>query len=366
LLAPDAGGPEIADHGVLSALEQPMTNLFTRAFTALWCACGVLLAGQAAAAEAGLQIQTLPAAGEAQPAIPLALFYPTQAAALPIVMGPFSLEVAMRAEPDPAVKGLIVLSHGTGGSALGHSRLAVALARSGYLVAAIRHPGDNHLDTSLLMGSGARYFSERPRQLSRVIDVLLSDPQWKDRLAGDAKGPRVGAVGHSAGGYTVLALVGGRPDVSLIAQHCRQHRADDRIFCGMGRGDFAGSAESAPTSAPKLADPRVRAVVAMAPLGVVFDAASLAAIQVPVSLYVAEKDRWLIPHFHAQRIGANVNGIEIHRVANAWHFAFMDTPSMPIATPDGDIAADPPGFDRAAFLQRLGREVTAFFDKSLR
>jgi hypothetical protein len=89
-------------------------------------------------------------------------------------------------------------------------------------------------------------------------------------------------------------------------------------------------------------------------------------MKVPVSLYEAESDRWLVPRFHARWIGANVKGVDAHRVANAWHFAFMDTPSMAIATPDGDIAADPPGFDRAAFLQRLGREVPAFFDKALR
>jgi predicted dienelactone hydrolase len=36
---------------------------------------------------------------------------------------------------------LIVLSHG--GTELGHSSLAEALAQGGYLVAALRHPGDN-------------------------------------------------------------------------------------------------------------------------------------------------------------------------------------------------------------------------------
>ena len=118
-----------------------MMNPFTRILAALWCAGSVLLAGPAAAAEAGLRLQTLPAAGDAQAAIPIALYYPTQAAARPITMGPFTPEVAMRAEPDAKVKGLIVLSHGTGGSELGHSRLATALARSGYLVAALRHPG---------------------------------------------------------------------------------------------------------------------------------------------------------------------------------------------------------------------------------
>jgi hypothetical protein len=38
---------------------------------------------------------------------------------------------------------------------------------------------------------------------------------------------------------------------------------------------------------------------------------------------------------------------------------------MPILTPDGDVAANPPGFDRAAFLKQLAVEITAFFDKTL-
>lgn len=44
----------------------------------------------------------------------------------------------------------------------------------------------------------------------------------------------------------------------------------------------------------------------------------------------------------------------------------MDTPTQPIASPDGDIAADAPGFDRAALLQQLAGEVTAYFDKAFR
>jgi hypothetical protein len=39
---------------------------------------------------------------------------------------------------------------------------------------------------------------------------------------------------------------------------------------------------------------------------------------------------------------------------------------MPIPTDDGDLGADPPGFDRAAFLQQLGRELPLFFDRFLR
>jgi hypothetical protein len=52
-------------------------------------------------------------------------------------------------------------------------------------------------------------------------------------------------------------------------------------------------------------------------------------------------------------------------VPNAWHFAFMDTPTMSIPSPDGDVAANPPGFDRDAFLKQLAGEIAAFFDKAL-
>jgi hypothetical protein len=38
---------------------------------------------------------------------------------------------------------------------------------------------------------------------------------------------------------------------------------------------------------------------------------------------------------------------------------------MAIPSPDGDVAANPPGFDRAAFLTRIAAEISAFFDKHL-
>jgi hypothetical protein len=44
----------------------------------------------------------------------------------------------------------------------------------------------------------------------------------------------------------------------------------------------------------------------------------------------------------------------------------MNTPTMDLPSPDGSVARDPLGFDRAAFLDRLARESVAFFDKNLR
>ena len=323
---------------------------------------------QAIASQAGLSQLTVPPATPDAAPTTVVLYYPTQAAARDVPMGPFTPRVAIQAEPEASVKGLIVLSHGTGGSELGHTSLAQALAQAGYLVAALRHPGDNWQDRSLLKVTPERYFDTRPQQATQVINALLRDPKWKDRIASDARGPRVGALGHSAGGYTVLALAGGQPDLARIAKHCQQHSAADPIFCSLGRA--TGSSTAAPSSvAPEratLADPRVRAVAAMSPVGAVFTGASLAAIKVPTLLYGAQRDRFLVPQFHTEWIAQNMPQAELRRVPSAWHYAFMDTPGMPIATEDGDVGADPAGFDRAAFLARLGTELVAFFDQALK
>ena len=335
-----------------------------------------LLSPTVAMAQVGWRQYIVPVSPSNAEAIAVALYYPTQATARAITMGLFTARVAPQAAPDAKFKGLIILSHGTGGSELGHSSLAEALARSGYMVAALRHPGDNWQDRSLWQKPPGAFFIERPRQVSRVIDALLGDPEWKERIARDAQGSIVGALGHSAGGYTVIALAGGQPDLTRIVQHCQDHLADDPIFCNMGRKDpergGGGGTSADPRdqrqtlpSIPPLIDKRVRAIVALAPLGVVFTAPSLGSIQIPAAIYAAEQDHWLVPRFHAAWIAKNVAQADFHQVRNAWHFAFMDRPSSPIPTPDGDVAADPPGFDRQALLTQLQAELPAYFDKVL-
>src|SRR5947209_13706376 len=191
-------------------------TLILRFSLGLLAGASVQLPHPSSATEAGWREYAVPASASNPEPIPVALYYPTQAPARTIAMGPFSVRVAIMAPAEANAKGLIVVSHGTGGSELNHSSLAEALARSGYVVAALRHPGDNWQDRSLREKPPGTYFIERPRQVSRVIDALLSDTDWKDRIATDGQGPRIGAVGHSAGGYTVIALAGGQPDLFRI------------------------------------------------------------------------------------------------------------------------------------------------------
>ena len=153
-------------------------------------ACIALLlpaANVANAAEAGFRQMTVTTTKADDKPAHFALYYPTPDAARVIPMGPFPQTVAINGAPAPTVKGLIVISHGTVSTELGFATLAQALARNGYLVASVEHVGDTWQDPSMRATPG-RYFAERPRQASRVIDIVLADPQWRAPIASGAKG----------------------------------------------------------------------------------------------------------------------------------------------------------------------------------
>lgn len=302
--------------------------------------------------------------------ITVALFYPTAAPALPLPMGPWQPVVAPGAPAAQApLKGLVLVSHGTGGTELGHHNLATRLARDGYLVAALRHPGDNWQDRSMI--TSGHYFGERPRQVSRVLDTLLASPEWGARIPVG----RIGAVGHSAGGYTVLALAGAEAEPLRAAQHCRAVQ-DDPGFCSLAKGPAAGpgaNAQAAPESraladGPRVSVPdrRIRAVVALAPMAVVFTPESLAAITVPVRVIVAERDTVLVGKYHGGHVVANLPKAQASTAAGAGHFAFMAQASMPLPSDAGDAAANPPGFDRVAYQPELENQVAEFFARQWR
>ena len=322
----------------------------------------ISMAGFAAAQQAGYR--TLTVAGDVP--MTVALFYPTAVAARTLPIGPWQPVVAPGAPSAEApLKGLILLSHGTGGTELNHHNLATRLASDGYLVAAVRHPGDNWQDRSMI--TSGRYFSERPRQLSRVLDALLASPEWGGRIPAE----RIGAVGHSAGGYSVLALAGAQAEPDRAAQHCRTVQ-DDPGFCSLAKGPAgtqaagvqaasAASATASPAGRVSVADSRIRAVVALAPMAVVFTPESLAAIKVPVCVVVAERDAVLNGKYHGGYVVANLPKAQASTAAGAGHFAFMAQSSIPLPSAAGDAAANPPGFDRGAFLPELENQVASFF-----
>jgi predicted dienelactone hydrolase len=287
----------------------------------------------------------------------VALFYPCRVVAQKTKMGIYSAKLAMNAPYPDSVKGLILISHGTGANELVHVNLAQSLAERGYLVAALRHPHDNMFDRSL--ASSPHYFTERPRQLSRVLDAILADPQWQGKIPDG----HIGAIGHSAGGTSVVALAGGVADPQRIAEHC-MGEPDDARFCELIAQQFSGQRDEALSAAGAIdfdvSDRRIRAAIVMAIQGVVFTPASLNAITVPLKIYLAEHDVFFSGKYHGGWVHSQVAHAELEEISNAGHFAFMTQPDRPV----GELSENPEGFDRAQFHLRMEADAAAFFDRS--
>jgi hypothetical protein len=81
---------------------------------------------------------------------------------------------------------------------------------------------------------------------------------------------------------------------------------------------------------------------------------------------MAEHDAVLNGKYHGGHVVASRPKTQASTVAGAGHFAFMAQPTFPLPSAAGDAAANPPGFDRAAFLPTLEQQVAEFFADQLR
>jgi predicted dienelactone hydrolase len=117
---------------------------------------------------------------------------------------------------------LVVFSHGNNGIRIQSLFLYIHLASHGYVVATPDHHGNTFVDT-LLGVVDATSFDHRPRDMSYLIDqLLLLDGAPGGLLSGSIDADRIGASGHSFGGYTSFALatqplVGPPPDTRVKA-----------------------------------------------------------------------------------------------------------------------------------------------------
>jgi len=110
---------------------------------------------------------------------------------------------------------LVLFSHGSWGHRRQSTFLCTHLASHGYVVAAPDHTGNTAADLvevarrtaagdPLSADDVSRWIADRPADLRFVLDGLL-DGSFGD-LEASVDGERVAAVGHSFGGWTVIAL----------------------------------------------------------------------------------------------------------------------------------------------------------------
>jgi predicted dienelactone hydrolase len=164
---------------------------------------------------AGFRFIEVPVDGEG-PALKGAIWSPCSEAAGEIDLG----NVTVPGVKDCPIVGdklpLVVISHGRGGSFIGHHDIAETLADAGFVAAAINHPGDTTFDMS--RSGDLSVFIERPTDIKRLIDFMIDASPAASRIDPS----RIGFFGFSRGGYTGLVLIGGNPDWAVAADLCEQ------------------------------------------------------------------------------------------------------------------------------------------------
>ena len=285
---------------------------------------------------------------------PLSVWYPTHAVESKRRDGMYDLSAARDADPAPGRFGVVVVSHGSGGSDINHHDWAENLARNGYIVAAPRHLGDGvnfrrglHNPEQLL---------QRPRQLRAALDTILGNQVLKDYADHD----RIGAFGFSSGGYTILSLLGGRPDYSRWKQSSRAWGA-----VGVDADSSGGDDVLADEEIDKLLDPRIGAAVLFSPVARWFDLKSLAQVKVPLRVYRAEQES-VSPNEENADLVMSLAGGDVETITEPGdHFVFMAPVHPSLQEKFAEFYQDAPGIDRQESHRRIGGEIVDFFQRRL-
>lgn len=301
-----------------------------------------------AAQAAGFRFIDVPADAEG-PAITGALWYPCAEPPGTMSYGPYVLPVSKDCPLSGEKHPLVVVSHGRGGTFMGHHDTAEALADADFIVAAINHPGDTRSDMS--HATELSVYVSRPADIKRLVDYMVGSSPGAPFI--DAS--RIGFFGFSRGGYTGLAVVGANADWANATAYCGASQA--RGCQEIRNGEFPG---------PIPHDPRIKAIVVADPLAVFFTAEALAPIKVPVQLWVSELGGDGVFLRDTAPLDKNLAAPhEFHVVQNAGHFAFfLCPPEVAQAVPD--ICTDRPGFDRAAFHQEFNAAAVKFLQANLK
>jgi predicted dienelactone hydrolase len=300
--------------------DQGRTTL-NNAFGALFLAC---LATSVFADEypVGFRSSTVSNPQDERP-LEMVVWYPGATAATPQLIADNAVFVGASAVRDaPPSAGdhpLVVLSHGYRGNWSNQVWLASALARKGYIVAAVNHPGTTTHDRS---PQAAAQLWQRTVDLHRTIDEVTTQPEKFGQVANN----RIAVVGHSLGGWTALEIAGARFDPDRFADDCKAHPqlASCTVYEQMNP---ASSPDSKAALAADWRDKRVTAVITLdlglsrgltdeslsvLPVPTLVIAAGVPSRELPAELESANLARRLPP--------ASSRYVEI---SDASHFSFM-------------------------------------------
>lgn len=271
------------------------------------------------------------------------IYYPTDAAGPRQSVGANRIFTGIASQIDaPPAKGtfpLVVFSHGSGGNNTSQAWLAAELVRHGVVVIAANSPGSTTGDS---VPTQSVNLWRQTEDISALIDAISAAPRWTALVNPHA----IGVVGHSKGGYSAIAAIGGKVRLTDFIDGCRQRPRSPncRFYTQAGVNLTQVAAERFDAD---YTDPRIRFAVALDPGMVPYlQPESLRHLNAP--LLIIEPQSYL-PNEKGSRLGgaalaANSGEqlIRTQRLTQGNHFDFL-----PICQPNGRqiLAAEEKGAD---------------------
>lgn len=325
------------------------------------CAAGTVQAAEAfpSVANVGMSEWVGPRTPKVQ-GLPWLIWYPTSAPEQPTSEGRTHFVAARDSAPLPGPHPLIVLSHGSGGTSMSHWQTASYFARHGYVVLTIVHRDDNAFIST--GSSTLAVWRSRPKEWSAALDALLAS-----RYAPFVDRERIAAVGFSAGGYTALAVGGARPSSLALDDYCLVHTENDVLCVPYGPVRRFGirvarQIRIRQESLEASDDPRVRAIVAMAPPGAaLLTAQGLQGLKVPTLLMQGDHDEVLKYPDDARYLASLLGERAEYRTVPGGHFVFA---SIHLARPRY-AATDSGSEGETAALRKANELAAAFLARAL-
>jgi predicted dienelactone hydrolase len=261
--------------------------------------------------------------------------------------------------PAVAKEKVVVLSHGTMGSAEDYAWLGKSLAAAGFLVVGVNHFGESRLyGTETQDPRVIPQIWQRAQDLSAILDGLAARPALQQAV----DWTHVVMLGHSAGGQTAAMLAGARFDLHRMIAWCDTAAAAPDRSCSYGRGLVSAPPVLFERFAEPQADARIRKLVLLDPaLGAALQPESLRGVALPALIIGATQTDFLPWVAHGARYAEAIPGARtILLDKGEGHFIFLSPCTHPAQALGLALCTDRPGVDRAAVQQALAPQIIDF------
>jgi predicted dienelactone hydrolase len=239
--------------------------------------------------------------------------------------------------------------------------------KRGFIVAAVDHWGNTY-DNKIAINFVTPW--QRAQDISFVLTQVKSWPKELSKVI-DAK--QIGAAGFSIGGYTVIALAGGKLDLNALNKFMETPEGVKEItlpeFPNLASQIDEKAVEQSFRNSPDLKDKRIKAFFAMCPaVGQGFvNKAQLSRVTAPMYIVGSQSDS-IAP--------VKTNAMVYHKLipksklliipGKTGHYVFLNEASDEMKPTGGIIFNDDATVDRKAIHQQIGDLAAKFFSGVLK